>query len=104
MAVEHLIDLTPEQLTLLRGLLREHLPGVEVWAYGSRVKGNARRYSDLDLVVIAGEGQGGRVSMLREVFEESNLPFRVDCFVWDEVPEAFREAIRAQHVVVVRGQ
>ena len=45
--------------------------------------------------------QAGRVSDLREAFEESNLPFRVDLFVWDAVPEQFRKHIKRDHVVLV---
>ena len=39
---------------------------------------------------------------LREAFEENNLPFRVDLFVWDEAPETFRKQIAAQHVLLRR--
>ena len=45
--------------------------------------------------------QNGRVSDLREAFEESNLPFRVDLFVWDAVPEQFRKQIKREHMVLV---
>ena len=41
----------------LEALLREHLPGVEVWAYGSRVNGRSHDGSDLDLV-LRGPGLG----------------------------------------------
>ena len=60
--------------------------------------------SDLDLVVFAKPEQERRVSDLREAFEESNLPFRVDLFVWDEVPEQFRKQIEAEHVVLVERE
>ena len=33
----------------LEALLSEHVPGVEVWAYGSRVNGRSHDGSDLDL-------------------------------------------------------
>ena len=49
--------------------------------------------SDLDLVVFATPKQCRRVGDLREAFEESDLPFRVDLFVWDEIPENFRERV-----------
>ena len=35
----------------LEALLREHVPGVEVWAYGSRVNGESHDGSDLDLAL-----------------------------------------------------
>lgn len=94
------LDLTPEQLKKLRELLTRHLPNTEVWAYGSRVKGTAKPWSDLDLAVIAGPQQKAAVADLREAFEESDLPFRVDLFVWDEIPETFRDNIRRERIVL----
>lgn len=94
------LDITPGQMDMVRSLLQRHLPGVRAWAYGSRVKGTARPESDLDLVVFAEPEQQARVSAAREAFEESNVPFRVDLFVWDDIPGTFREAIMANHVDV----
>ena len=87
------IDLRAEQHREVARLLQHHLPDTEVWAYGSRVKGTARPASDLDLVTFASAGQKEAVSRLRETFDESCLPFRVDLFVWDKVLEEFRENI-----------
>ncbi len=94
------IDITAEQQKTVLSLLSGHLPDTEAWAYGSRVRWTSRPESDLDLVVFASPEQNGRVGALREAFEESNLPFRVDLFVWDQVPESFREQIQREHVVL----
>ena len=102
MGVAQAIDLAPEDRNTVLMLLERHLPGTEAWAYGSRVKWTSRPQSDLDLVVFATEDQRRFVGDLREAFEESNLPFRVDLFVWGDVPEEFRERIRAEHVVLGR--
>ena len=63
----------------------------------------SRPQSDLDIVVFATREQRRRVGDLREAFEESSLPFRVDFFVWDDVPNSFREQIRADHVALLGG-
>jgi len=97
------LDIAPEHLDTLRALLHEHLPGTTAWAYGSRVHGSARPNSDLDLVVFPAAAQASAVSALREACEESNLPFRVDLFVWDDIPEKFRRNIQAGYVVVAEG-
>ena len=99
MGVERAIDMTATQRRTVLTLLGRHLPDTEAWAYGSRVKWTARPQSDLDLVVFATPEQRRRVGALREAFEESDLPFRVDLFVWDDVPEAFRQEIESEHVV-----
>lgn len=94
------IDITGEQRTILDALLHQYLPGVDIWAYGSRVKGTARRYSDLDLVAFSAPEQRSAVYELKEALDESNLPFLVDLHVWDEIPESFHEIIRKEHAVL----
>ena len=94
------IDLRADEHKEVVRLLQHHLPDTEVWAYGSRVKGTARPASDLNLVTFASAGQKEAVSRLREAFDESPLPFRVDLFVWDKVPEEFRKNIEETRVVV----
>ncbi|NCC51128.1 MAG: restriction endonuclease subunit S [Spartobacteria bacterium] len=94
------IDLTAGQKKTVLALLARHLPGMEVWAYGSRARWNARPDSDLDLVAFAAPEDLPSVYALREAFEQSSLPFSVDLFVWDKVPESFHDAIDKEKVVV----
>ena len=93
------IALTSAQKNEIDGILSQYLPNTEIWVYGSRIKGTSRPQSDLDLVVFATPDQQLLVSDLRDAFEESNLPFRVDLFIWDEIPEAFQKTIQAEHVL-----
>ena len=48
--------------------------------------------------------QAARVAELREAFDESSLPFRVDLFVWDDVPQEFRKRIETEHVVLAKAE
>lgn len=97
------IILPPEHLQLVLSLTQKHLPGVEIWAYGSRVQGSPRRYSDLDLVAFTEPGQSSSVNDLREAFEESDLPIRVDLFPWDELPDSFHHEIERGYAVLQRA-
>ena len=94
------IDIKTEERAVLLAHLRRHLPGVEVWAYGSRVKWTARPTSDLDIVVFSSPDERAAISALKEVLAESNLPFAVDLHVWDDVPERFHDIIRSEHVII----
>ena len=99
-AVNQAIDITPEERKTVLELLEQHLPGTPVWIYGSRIAGTSSPKSDLDLVVFARSSQQAHVGDLREAFEESSLPFRVDLFVWDRLPAAFRHRIEMNYVVL----
>jgi predicted nucleotidyltransferase len=48
----------------------------QFYAYGSRVKGNAWKYSDLDLCYFDIPSQ--EITKIREEFTKSNLPFFVE--------------------------
>ena len=89
---------------MLESLLREHLPDVEVWAYGSRVTGRSHDGSDLDLV-LRGPGLGkipvGQLADFEEAVRESNIPFLVEARDWARLPERFHAEIHSRHVVFV---
>ena len=97
------LHITPEQRSEIAALLSHYLPGIEVWAFGSRVKRTARTYSDLDLVAFCAPEDNGRLAELREAFEESSLPFRVDLLVWRELPENFQKNIQDGYTVLQTG-
>jgi predicted nucleotidyltransferase len=91
-----MIDLAPQQLATVRHLLAAHVPECEVRAFGSRVTGKPKPYSDLDLVLIGpARLPTGRLAAVREALQESDLPIRVDVLDWHAIPESFRQIIAA---------
>ncbi len=87
---------------MVQRILLQKLPGREVWAFGSRVKGTAKPYSDLDLVVLGEEPLPLALqASLAEAFDDSDLPWRVDVVDWATTSERFR-ALMAQCKVVVQ--
>ena len=95
------VDITPQHLELLAGIIRRHAPGREVWAYGSRVSGKSWRYSDLDLVVLGEEPLKAidRENLLDDL-SETRIPYLIDLQDWSRVPESWREEIRRCYAVV----
>lgn len=94
-----MIDLAENHLATIRRIMREYAPDCEVRAFGSRVTGGARPYSDLDLAII-GDAPLGLVSLglIKEAFEESDLPIRVDVIDWHDTSESFRKIIESDCV------
>ena len=96
-----MIDLSPHHLETVQRILAEHLPDYEVRAFGSRATWTAWEYSDLDLAVVSPEPLDRRTSAnLREAFEESDLPIRVDVVEWTTLTDGFRQAIEGDLVVL----
>lgn len=96
-----LIQLEKEHLTIIQTILRRHLPANHrVWVFGSRVKGSARPYSDIDLVVNNnGKNVGIEIiSDLQADFEESDLPFPVDIVDWNSINEDFQNLIKNEKI------
>ena len=80
------------------------MPGVEVWAYGSRVSGRSHEGSDLDLVLRGPDLQripSGQLMDLTEALEESNVPIIVQTHDWARLPERFHREIEREYVVLV---
>ncbi len=95
------IDLNPNHLAIVLGILAEHVPECEVRAFGSRASWTSRDYSDLDLAIVGeGELHWRTLARLKEAFEESRLPMRVDVLDWHSISQSFREVIEGEFVVV----
>ncbi len=100
-----MIDASPSQLEAITRILSEHVPGCEVRAFGSRATWTAKDYSDLDLAVVGDCALGLAVlSRLKEAFEESDLPFRVDVLDWHTISASFQKVIEKKYEVVQKGK
>lgn len=96
-----MIDLAPHHLATVRDILAQHVPDYEVRAFGSRAKWEGQDHSDLDLAIVREDDENGSaIECLKEAFEDSDLPIRVDILDWHAITEDFREAIESDCVVV----
>ena len=100
-----MIDVNPNHLETVTRILAVHVPDCEVRAFGSRVTWTAKDYSDLDLVVVGKRALDlNALRRLKEAFEESDLPFRVDVLDWHAISSAFRKVIEKKYEVVQKGK
>ncbi len=99
------LELPSRYRETLETLLREHLPEVEVWAYGSRVNGQCHDGSDLDLIL---RGPGlqkiplERLRSFENAVEDSTIPIFIEARDWARVPEYFHQEIESEYVVFMR--
>jgi type I restriction enzyme S subunit len=94
------IDISPEQLAIVQGILKDHLPnGTLAWAFGSRVTWTAKPFSDLDIALEGTAPLAPDVLIdLEEAFDSSDLPWKVDVIDLNAVSPEFRAIVERQRV------
>lgn len=92
------MQLTQKDQSIIRDILKNL--DCQVIVFGSRVKGNARSDSDLDLCLKNAQGEVALtlMSSLREAFENSDLPFSVDLVDYSHLADTFRQAVDEEGV------
>lgn len=95
------LDISSEHLAIVKQIVRQLVPSCEVWAFGSRVKGTAKPFSDLDLVIMSQQPLSlALLASLHEAFSESDLPWKVDVVDWSTTSPEFRAAIEQQKICI----
>ncbi len=91
------LDLRDGELAILRSCLGTYLPSdARAFAFGSRVDGSARRYSDLDVALVWDRPLDlDTMATLAEALSESDLPFKVDLVDAALLDPVFRARIAA---------
>ncbi len=98
------IDLIPRDWEIVCDILTRHAPQYEVWAFGSRAKHTAKKYSDLDLAIITDQPLDLSFSAdITNAFEESDLSIKVDVVDWASTDEIFRQIIQREKIVIQKA-
>lgn len=90
------MDLTKQEIEKIGKTVKEILNNKEVqlFVFGSRAKGTARANSDLDIAIKSKEPLSlGELGRLKETFEESDFPYRVDIVDYEDVSATIRARI-----------
>ena len=96
------LDIQPRHLETVKAILQEFAPDLEARAFGSRARGTAAAYSDLDLALVAEQKiERQKLYRLEDAFSQSDLPFRVDVLDWRRLSSAFQRLI-AEHCIVIQ--
>ncbi len=76
-------------------ILKKNLPEhALVWVFGSRANRNPKKFSDLDLAIDCGRSLSNHVMIdLKEDFDASDLPYKVDLVDWYGVDVVFQKII-----------
>ncbi len=85
-----MINLSDKELKLIKFILAKY--PYQFYAFGSRVKGKQKKYSDLDLCY-KDQIPDSVITKIYEDFEESNLPFKVELLNWHRCDLDFQKSI-----------
>lgn len=89
-----MIDISEKNLDIVLDIIKDLVPNSEVRVFGLRYKGNAKPYSDLDLVIVSKEQLDWKIiPELKEAFQESDLPFRVNVLDQSNIENSFKTII-----------
>lgn len=97
------LDFPARHLRLLQALLAQYVPHAQVWAYGSRINGQAHEGSDLDIVLRNPANLAAETPeryALQEAVRESDLPMLIDIHDWAHLPAEFHRNIEADYVQI----
>jgi len=95
------LAMTNEELGELQRILKRFVPDYKVWAFGSRVTGKHKPYSDLDIALVGDEPISIETrAALTEALSESALPFKVDIVDWASTSDSFQQLIEKQKLVI----
>ncbi|MEA1955304.1 MAG: nucleotidyltransferase domain-containing protein [Campylobacterota bacterium] len=82
-----------EIISLAKKILKQPC---KLWAYGSRVNGEAHDTSDLDMVLISKDGSKidiGNFIAFKEALQNSNIPILTQVLDWHRIPDSFHKNI-----------
>lgn len=89
------IQLSKDQIGLITSVLQKNFGNVDFWVYGSRARGNAKKFSDVDIIV---KGEMAftifDIGKAKTDLAESDLPYLVDITDWYSVDKGFLEVIK----------
>ena len=97
--VTRALKLTDEQKRTVVAIVASAASGCQVFVFGSRASSRARPFSDLDLLLERHEPLTlDERARLRDAFEASDLPFRVDVVDAHDLAPGFAERVRAERI------
>ena len=91
------LDIAPRHWKIVKDILFQY--PFHFYAFGSRAKKTAKKFSDLDLYY-KDSIPNDVIHKLVEAFEESNLPFKVELLNWHQCDVDFQKEIEKNSVLL----
>ncbi len=95
-----MINITHNEKKIIQDIFQKNIPNVEVRAFGSRIRNDYRKTSDIDLAILAKEKiDYVTFAKLQMEFSDSDLPFKVDIVDMKRTSPEFVKLINSEYEV-----
>jgi uncharacterized protein len=86
--------LSESQLIFIKKSIHSIFPKAKILVFGSRINDTSEKYSDLDICIHAKTPLDlTKLSNLKEIFSQSNLPIKIDITDYNRITEDFKTII-----------
>jgi type I restriction enzyme S subunit len=84
---------------IVAAIIKTHMIGWQVWAFGSRARRTAKPFSDLDLAVLAPSPLSlEQLARINDAFDSSDLTIKVDVVDLQAINDSFKAVIDSHKV------
>ena len=95
-----MLNVKQEYLNELKNIFSNYCPKAEIWAYGSRLTNDCHSGSDLDLTVKTFNDENKYLYELKELLNDSDIPFFFVFNIFDNLPQSFQDEILKNYVKI----
>lgn len=95
-----MLNVKQEYLNELKNIFSNYCPKAEIWAYGSRLTNDCHSGSDLDLTVKTFNDENKYLYELKELLNDSDIPFLIDINIFDNLSQSFQDEILKNYVKI----
>ena len=96
-----MISVSSEEFEIIKNILNSYIKKGKVYAFGSRYKNNNRKFSDFDIAIDMGEKLSFEfLNIVKDAFEESDLPYRVDIIDYNNISDKFKKIIDGGNEII----
>lgn len=86
------LGLSTDHIYFIKEQLHKYLEkDSKIWVFGSRSRGDFAEFSDLDLMLESDSDQKQKLFQIKEVFEESHLPIKIDLIQLKDFAKSYFE-------------
>ena len=100
-----MICVSSKEFDIIINILHSYIKKGKVYAFGSRYKNNNRKFSDLDIAIDTGEKLSFEfLNILKDAFEESDLPYRVDIIDYNNISDKFKNIVDSCNEIIYNAK